>query len=89
MSIESTETKVDNDVAKVVEEESSIGHEELVKLTKEAIANIIESDPFFKNLPLDPTIEEIRAQSAVAQGQAIVLYLERGPLPKLSIVVRK
>ncbi|XP_011497174.1 PREDICTED: U11/U12 small nuclear ribonucleoprotein 25 kDa protein [Ceratosolen solmsi marchali] len=69
------------------EEQSSFTHEELVKLTKEAIRNIIESDPLLSDLPLDPTAEEIKAQTAVAQGQAIVLFLDRGNLPKLSIVV--
>jgi uncharacterized Rossmann fold enzyme len=69
------------------EEQSSFTHEELVKLTKEAIRNIIESDPLLNELPLDPTAEEIKAQTAVVQGQAIILFLDRGYLPKLSIVV--
>lgn len=67
---------------------SEIPHKELVELTKEAIVNIIESDPIFRGLPLDPTIDEIKAQIAVAHGQSITLFLERGPLPTLSIVVR-
>ncbi|XP_076633074.1 U11/U12 small nuclear ribonucleoprotein 25 kDa protein [Colletes latitarsis] len=62
-------------------------HEELVKLTKEAIDNIIESDPLLSGLPTDVTIEEIKAQIAVAQGQAITIYLNRGELPKLGVVV--
>lgn len=62
-------------------------HDELVKLTRDAIEKIIESDPLFKGLPCEATIEEIKAQTAVAQGQAITLYLNRGKLPKLSIVV--
>ncbi|XP_031841797.1 U11/U12 small nuclear ribonucleoprotein 25 kDa protein [Nomia melanderi] len=62
-------------------------HEELMKLTKEAIDNIIESDPLFRGLPADVTIEELKAQMAVAQGQAITVYLNRGELPKLGVVV--
>jgi len=42
---------------------------------------------FFSGIPPDATAEEIRAQTAVAQGQAITLYLERQGLAKLAIVV--
>lgn len=70
------------------EEQSNITHEALVKLTREAIKEIIESDPLLNDLPTDPTIDEIKAQIAVAQGQAITLFLKRSPLPTLSIVVR-
>ncbi|KAK2580232.1 hypothetical protein KPH14_012488 [Odynerus spinipes] len=66
---------------------SDLDHHELVKLTKEAIDNLIESDPFLSGLPLNVTVEEIKAQIAVAQGQAITLFLNRGELPKLSVVV--
>lgn len=66
---------------------TELDHNELVKLTKEAIHNIIESDPLLSGLPTDVTIEELKAQIAVAQGQAITLYLNRGELPKLGIVV--
>ncbi|XP_014211841.1 U11/U12 small nuclear ribonucleoprotein 25 kDa protein [Copidosoma floridanum] len=69
------------------QEQATIEHNELVKLTKEAIRNIIESDPLLRVLPIDPTVEEIKAQCAVAQGQAIVVYLDRNVLPRLSIVV--
>lgn len=62
-------------------------HNELVKLTRKAIDNIIESDPLLSGLPTDVTIEELKAQAAVAQGQAITVYLNRGELPKLGIVV--
>ncbi|XP_046491986.1 U11/U12 small nuclear ribonucleoprotein 25 kDa protein [Neodiprion pinetum] len=62
-------------------------HDELVKLTKDAINKIIESDPLFSGIPADATVEEIKSQSAVAQGQAITLYLNRGELPMLSVVV--
>ncbi|XP_012280358.1 U11/U12 small nuclear ribonucleoprotein 25 kDa protein isoform X2 [Orussus abietinus] len=68
-------------------EKEEFSHTELVKLTKEALEKIIESDPLFSGLPADVTIEELRAQTAVAQGQAITLFLNRGELPKLAIVV--
>ncbi|XP_012343602.2 uncharacterized protein LOC105735824, partial [Apis florea] len=72
---------------KVLIKYTELDHNELVKLTKEAIHNIIESDPLLSGLPTDVTIEELKAQIAVAQGQAITLYLNRGELPKLGIVV--
>lgn len=66
---------------------SEIDHDELIKLTKEAVRNIIESDPLLSGLPADVTIEELKAQIAVAQGQAITVFLNRGELPRLGIVV--
>lgn len=72
---------------RIINKSAELDHEELVKLTKEAIDNIIESDPLLSGLPTDVTIEEIKAQIAVAQGQAITVYLNRGELPKLGIVV--
>lgn len=72
----------------IIDKCAELDHDELVKLTKGAIRNIIESDPLLSGLPADVTIEELKAQIAVAQGQAITLYLNRGELPKLGIVVR-
>lgn len=87
MSIEGEE-KVDSDLDVSKEEENvTFSHQELVKLTKDAISKIIESDPLFGDLPQDATLEEIKAQTAVAQGQAITLYLKRGDLPTLGVVV--
>ncbi|XP_043282148.1 U11/U12 small nuclear ribonucleoprotein 25 kDa protein [Venturia canescens] len=85
MSDGKDETKKDN-----VEEKFGrvqFSHEELVKLTKEAIDKLIESDPLLNGLLSDTTAEEIRSQTAVAQGQAITLYLNRGERPILPIVV--
>ena len=72
----------------IIDKCTELDHDELVKLTKGAIRNIIESDPLLSGLPADVTIEELKAQIAVAQGQAITLYLNRGELPKLGIVVK-
>lgn len=71
----------------IIDKCTELDHDELVKLTKGAIRNIIDSDPLLSGLPADVTIEELKAQTAVAQGQAITLYLNRGELPKLGIVV--
>ena len=71
----------------VIDKCTELDHDKLVKLTKETIHNIIENDPLLFGLPADVTIEELKAQIAVAQGQAITLYLNRGELPKLGIVV--
>ncbi|KAL2720579.1 U11/U12 small nuclear ribonucleoprotein 25 kDa protein [Vespula squamosa] len=87
--VKSNDTTSENE-EKIVSDENTktdLDHQELVKLTKEAIDNLIESDPFLCGLPLNVTIEEIKAQIAVAQGQAIVLFLNRGELPKFAIVV--
>lgn len=84
-------------VMKSIEEESSVNevksgitpfnHQELVKLTKTTIGNVINSDPLLSGLPSDVTIEELKSYIAVAQGQAITLFLNRGELPKLSVMV--
>ncbi|XP_014236694.1 U11/U12 small nuclear ribonucleoprotein 25 kDa protein [Trichogramma pretiosum] len=68
-------------------EAQSITHKRLVDLTNDAIFNILQSDPMLSDLPPNPTAEEIRAQKAVAEGQAITLFIERGALPTLPIVV--
>ncbi|KAL6261104.1 hypothetical protein P5V15_008634 [Pogonomyrmex californicus] len=73
--------------AEVKSESKQFNHHELIKLTKAIIGNIVESDPLLSGLPLDVTIEELKSQIAVAQGQAITLFLNRGELPKLAIVV--
>jgi len=64
-----------------------LSHQELMKLTKTTIDNLVEREPLFSGLPSDVTIEELKSQIAVAQGQAITLFLNRGELPKLAIVV--
>lgn len=64
-----------------------LSHQELVKLTKAAIDNLVERDPLLSGLPSDVTVEELKSQIAVAQGQAITLLLNRGELPKLAVVV--
>lgn len=74
-------------VDKTNSEEVRLGHQELVKLTKTGIADLIENDPLLSGLPADITIEELKSQIAVAQGQAITLFLNRGELPRLAVVV--
>lgn len=81
--MQNTNNSRDNDSTDNVQ----FSHEELVNLTREAIDKIIESDPLFHGLPPDATVDEIKAQTAVAQGQAITVYLNRGDLPRLAIVV--
>lgn len=90
MSFEVEKLEIDPDASKTENdtlENVTFSHQELVKLTKDAISKIIESDPLFGDLPQDATLEEIKAQTAVAQGQAITLYLNRGDLPTLGVVV--
>lgn len=84
------DSKMDTKQEKIIPNEntkSDSNHQELVKLTKETLDKLIDSDPFLAGLPLNVTVEEIKAQIAVAQGQAITLFLNRRNLPRLSIVV--
>lgn len=84
------ETQQDNDLVRketIDDKCAELDHVELMKLTKEAIRDIIETDPLLSGLPADITIEELKAQTAVAQGQAITVYLNRGELPRLGVVV--
>ncbi|KAL0104747.1 hypothetical protein PUN28_016401 [Cardiocondyla obscurior] len=72
---------------KIKSEADQLGHQELMKLTKATIDSLIESEPLLSGLPSDVTIEELKSQVAVAQGQAITLFLNRGELPRLAVVV--
>jgi len=80
---EETKEKLDD----IKAESAELSHQDLVRLTKTTIANLIESDPLLTGLPLDVTTEELKSQIAVVQGQAITVFLNRGELPKLSVVV--
>ncbi|KAK0161679.1 hypothetical protein PV327_008098 [Microctonus hyperodae] len=73
-----------NDAPKL---ENQFSHEELMEFTRGVLNKIIDSDPLFNELPSDATVEEIKAQTAVARGQAITLNLNRSELSKLAIVV--
>lgn len=89
-NVDKVDSKIDAKQEKLIPNEntkSDSNHQELVKLTKEALDKLIDSDPFLAGLPLNVTVEEIKAQIAVAQGQAITLFLHRRNLPRLSIVV--
>lgn len=70
-----------------VKSETRLGHQELVKLTKATVDNLVEHEPLLSGLPSDVTLEELKSQIAVAQGQAITLFLNRGALPRLAVVV--
>ncbi|XP_072744667.1 U11/U12 small nuclear ribonucleoprotein 25 kDa protein isoform X2 [Anoplolepis gracilipes] len=82
-----TDTKEALCADKVKSETIQFNHQELMKLTKITVDDIIKNDPLLFGLPSDVTIEEIKSQIAVAQGQAITLFLNRGELPKLAVVV--
>ncbi|XP_029178842.1 U11/U12 small nuclear ribonucleoprotein 25 kDa protein [Nylanderia fulva] len=82
-----TDTKEESCADKIQSETKQLNHQELMKLTKTTIDNIINNDPLLSGLPSDVTIEELKSQIAVVQGQAITLFLNRGDLPKLAVVV--
>jgi len=73
--------------AEMKPEIARLSHQELLKLTKTTVDNLVECDSLLSGLPSDVTIEELKSQVAVAQGQAITLFLNRGQLPKLAVVV--
>lgn len=82
-----TDTREELCANKVKYETVQFSHQELIKLTRMTIDNMIKNDPLLSGLPSDVTMEEIKSQIAVAQGQAITLFLNRGELPKLAVVV--
>lgn len=82
-----TDTREESCAEKEKSETVRFSHQELIKLTRMTIDNMIKNDPLLSGLPSDVTIEEIKSQIAVAQGQAITLFLNRGELPKLAVVV--
>lgn len=82
-----TDTREESCASKLKYEVVRFSHQELIKLTRMTIDNIIKNDPLLSGLPSDVTMEEIKSQIAVAQGQAITLFLNRGELPKLAVVV--
>ncbi|EZA58754.1 hypothetical protein DMN91_009000 [Ooceraea biroi] len=84
-AIEDVEKK--SSVDNVKAESAQLSHQELVRLTKTTIADIIENDPLLTGLPSDVTTEELKSQIAVVQGQAITVFLNRRELPKLAVVV--
>lgn len=88
MSSEQTEKETSKTEEKH-KNEPLIDQKELINLTKNALKNIIESDPLLNDLPPDPTIDEITAQIELVKGQSIKLFLDRGRLPKLTVVVSK
>lgn len=70
-----------------VKSETRLSHQELVKLTKATVDSLVEHEPLLSGLPPDVTVEELKSQIAVAQGQAITVFLNRGELPRLAVVV--
>lgn len=84
-----TDTKEKRELCadKVKSETTRLNHQELIKLTRMTIDNMIKNDPLLCELPSDVTMEEVKSQIAVAQGQAITLFLNRRELPKLAVVV--
>ncbi|XP_011867997.1 PREDICTED: U11/U12 small nuclear ribonucleoprotein 25 kDa protein-like [Vollenhovia emeryi] len=73
--------------AEVKPEIARLCHQELAKSTKATINDLVEREPLLRGLPADVTVEELKSQTAVAQGQAITLFLNRGALPRLAVVV--
>lgn len=62
-------------------------HEELMKLTSSALADLLPKDPVLRDLPSEVTLEEVNAQVALQFGQSMTVYVVRGDGEELPIVV--
>lgn len=67
--------------------EIDISHEELMKLTSSALADLLPKDPVLRDLPSEVTLEEVNAQIALQFGRSMTVYVVRGNGEELPIVV--
>lgn len=63
-------------------------HVELTKLTNKHLHSLLQSDSYLSDIPPDITSEECKNLIALAYGQSISIWLDRGPYtPKMKIIV--
>lgn len=65
----------------------SLTHEELLKVTKSTISELLKNDPIVHDLPPDVTLEEIEALTAVLHGQSMTLIVKRGEDDDVPVIV--
>lgn len=51
-------------------------HKEVCEYMNKELNDIIK-DPLLKDLPVNPTVEEINSRLALEKGKAIIIYLKR------------
>lgn len=81
------ETKMRSSEDKEVDENIPLTHEELLKVTKSTLNELLKNDPVLKDLPPDVTLEEVEAQMAVLHGQSITVVVKRGDNDNIPIIV--
>lgn len=64
-------------------------HEELIKITKQAVNQLITNNGTLKNLPFDVTLDEINAQIAVEYGQSMTVFVQRGDGEEIPVIVKQ
>ncbi|XP_014251459.1 U11/U12 small nuclear ribonucleoprotein 25 kDa protein-like [Cimex lectularius] len=62
-------------------------HNELLEITNKTLSDLISCDSLIKDLPHDPTLDEINAQLALHHGQSITVIVKKDNNEKLPIVV--
>lgn len=65
----------------------SLTHEELLKVTKSTLGELLQNDPVVHDLPPDVTIEEIEALTAVLHGQSMTVTVKRGENDDVPVIV--
>lgn len=62
-------------------------HEELKKVTKSTLNELLESNIVVHDLPQDVTLEEIEAQIAVLHGRSMTVFIVRDNNDMIPVVV--
>lgn len=71
-----------------LKENISLTHEELLKVTKSTLNELLKNDSILSDLPPDVTLEEVEAQMAVLHGQSITVVIKRGDNDDVPVIVR-
>ena len=70
-----------------LKETISLTHEELLKVTKSTLNELLRNDSVLSDLPPDVTLEEVEAQMAVLHGQSITVVVKRGDNDDIPVIV--
>lgn len=65
----------------------SLTHDELLKVTKSTLNELLKSDIILHDLPADVTLEEVEALTAVLHGQSITVIMKRGDDDDVPVIV--
>jgi len=70
-----------------LDENIPLTHEELLRVTKSTLNELLKNDPILHDLPPDVTIEEVEAQMAALHGQSITVIVKRGDNDNIPVIV--